>query len=156
MRVGLASSVTTLEARTGNETEIQASLYDRFGNLAYNHPNGMTASFAIPTGYAQYGSIDATSTFTNGVAKSKLRTTKKPGTLYYTTTVSPGLEGNTFSIQDKSGATLVIKGYSRNAAMVETYYLWNAEKLRKTNYNALSTTLLGADYGNVTVPNYLG
>ncbi len=33
--------------------------------------------------------------------------------------------------------------------------MWNKEKLQNTNYNALYTTLLGADYGNVTVPNYL-
>ncbi len=102
MRVGLTSGVATLEARTGNETEILATLYDRFGNVAYNHPSGMTATFAIPSGYAKYGSIDATGGFTNGVAKSKLRTTKKPGTLYYTVAVSPGLEANTFSITDKS------------------------------------------------------
>lgn len=38
---------------------------------------------------------------------------------------------------------------------MESYYLWNAEKLRRTNYNVLYTALLGADYGNVTVPNYL-
>lgn len=58
-------------------------------------------------------------------------------------------------MQDKSGASITIKGLSKNVGFIETYYLWNAAKLAKTNYNILSTTLLGADYGNVTVPNYL-
>jgi hypothetical protein len=50
----------------------------------------------------------------------------------------------------------VVKGFSKATGIVETYYLWNKSKLDRTNYNALSTTLLGADYGNVTVKNYLG
>ena len=69
--------------------------------------------------------------------------------------MTPGLEKNTFSVSDQSGASLVIQGYSKNVAFLESSYLWNAEKLKKTNYNVLSTTLIGADYGNVTVPNYL-
>jgi hypothetical protein len=156
MRVALTSSVAVLEARIGNETEIQATLYDRFSNVAYNHPGGTNARFNIPEVYARYGTIGESATFTNGVARTTLKTTKKPGSLYYTVEVTPGLESNTFEVADKSGARLVIKGYSKNVALLETFYLWNAEKLKNTNYSALSTTLLGADYGNITVPNYLG
>lgn len=49
-----------------------------------------------------------------------------------------------------------MNGFSKATGIIETYYLWNKSKLDKTNYNALSTTLLGADYGNITVKNYLG
>lgn len=82
--------------------------------------------------------------------------TNQPGTAFFSVAVSPGLETNSFTVSDQSGASLVIKGYSSNASFVDTFYLWNKSKLERTNYNALYTTLLGADYGNVTEENYLG
>lgn len=69
--------------------------------------------------------------------------------------VTPGLENNSFIVTDESGKSITINGYSKNVGFIESYYLWNAEKLKKTHYNVLYTALLGADYGNVTVPNYL-
>jgi hypothetical protein len=111
MRVALTSSVAVLEARAGNSTEIQATLYDRFSNVAYNHSGGLNAQFVIPDIYAKQGSIEKTAPFTNGVARTTFKTTKKPGSLYYAVEVTPGLESNSFEVTDKSGARLNIKGY---------------------------------------------
>lgn len=156
MRVGLSTDTAKLEAKSGNSAGITAQLFDRYGNLAFNHTGGLIANFKIPSGYGKYGSLGAsTVAFVNGVAETRINASSNPGTLYFTAEVTPGLEQNSFTIVDESGANLVIKGYSKNVAFLESYYLWNAEKLQKTNYNVLSTTLLGADYGNVTVPNYL-
>ncbi len=163
MRVGLLSDTAKFEAKVGNSAGITAQLFDRYGNIAYNHPAGMSANFTIPSGYGKYGSISGGNVpFANGEAKVQINSSSSPGTLYYMVEVAPGLETNTFTIEGENIDTtpptktsVTIKGYSKNVAYIESYYLWNAEKLAKTNYNVLSTTLLGADYGNVTVPNYL-
>lgn len=156
MRVGLQTDLSKLEAKIGKSATVTAQLFDRYGNIAYNHPAGMTAKFSIPSGYGKYGSITGGEVpFANGVARAQVNASSNPGTLYFTVEASPGLESNSFTISDASGAALVIKGYSKNVSFIESYYLWNAEKLQNTNYNVLSTTLIGADYGNVVVPNYL-
>ncbi|MDD2745687.1 MAG: VCBS repeat-containing protein, partial [Candidatus Gracilibacteria bacterium] len=156
MRVGLQTDTSKMEAKVGKSATVTAQLFDRYGNLAYNHPTGMTAKFSIPSGYGKYGSIAGGDVpFTNGVARAQVNASSNPGTLYFTVEATPGLESNSFTISDASGAALVIKGYSKNVSFIESYYLWNAEKLQNTNYNVLSTTLIGADYGNVVVPNYL-
>jgi hypothetical protein len=111
MRVALTSSVAVLEARAGNSTEIQATLYDRFANVAYNHSGGLNAQFTIPDIYTRYGTLDATASFNSGIARTTFKTTKKPGSLYYAVEVTPGLESNSFEVTDKSGARLNIKGY---------------------------------------------
>ncbi|MFZ4461251.1 MAG: hypothetical protein ACOYN2_01555 [Patescibacteria group bacterium] len=157
MRVGLSPDQTDLEARTGVQTTVTAKLFDRYGNLAYNHAEGMKAKFNLPGVSKKYASLNPDEvSFQKGVARTQLAVTNNPGTAYFSVTVSPGLEQNSFTVKDTSGASLVIKGYSSNASYVDTFYLWNKEKLERTNYNALYTTLLGADYGNVTEQNYLG
>lgn len=157
MRVGLAPDQASLEARTDVHTRITAKLFDRYGNLAYNHPAGLKANFFTPESAKQYGRITAENVdFVQGVARSELAVSSTPGTAYFGVRVAPGLESNSFTVSDKSGANLTIHGYSSNISSVDTFYLWNKEKLQKTNYNALYTTLLGADYGNITEPDYLG
>ncbi len=109
MRVGLSADTTTLEARKDAQTRVQAKLYDRYGNLATNHSAGMRASFSIPNGYGKFGSVSAGMDFVRGVASADIRATKNPGTLYYKVSVTPGLETNSFTVSDKSGASLAIK-----------------------------------------------
>lgn len=156
MRVDVSTRDGNLEAKRGNETSIESRLYDRYGNLAYNHIPGMTAAFSLAPGSEKYANITSSGSFLAGVASGKLSVTNEPGTVYCTVSVNPGLEANSMTITEASGASMVIKGYSKNAGYLETYYLWNKSKLERTNYSALTTTLLGADYGNVTVRDYLG
>lgn len=89
MRVGLSSTNSMLEANRDSKTTIEARLYDRFGNIAYNHAPGMTIDFKIPEGFGKYGSIEGATGFSRGVASATLHATKNPGTLYYIATVSP-------------------------------------------------------------------
>lgn len=58
MRVGLAPDQTDLEARSGVQTTVTAKLFDRYGNLAYNHLEGMKAKFTVPGISAKYGRIN--------------------------------------------------------------------------------------------------
>lgn len=89
---------------------MRAELFDRYGNVAYNHASGLHATFKIPSGYEKYGSTSTGAiAFVNGVASSQISVTGNPGTLYYMAEVSPGLENNSFTIADASGSTISIK-----------------------------------------------
>lgn len=90
MRVGLISDAAKMEATPGLSTAIRAELFDRYGNLAYNHTPGYTATFKVPTGYGKFGSITTGPvSFDKGVAIGQLTATSNPGTIYYIAEVSP-------------------------------------------------------------------
>lgn len=157
IRVGMDSANTTIEAKTGNSSTVTAKLYDRYGNIAYNHASGLKANFSVSDRSIRYGSVQNTEVaFAEGIARTNVVTTATPGTIYAIVSVNPGLENTTFTVTDsKNGTTITIHGYSKNVVAIDTAYFWNKEKLQKTNYNALYTTLLGADYGNITTKDYL-
>ncbi len=99
--------------------------------------------------------FEAESKFSGGIAEVKVETTRLPGTPYVIVEVSPGLESNAFAVSDASGASVTVSGYSKNAVPVDSYYLWNKEKVAKLEYNGLYTVLGGADFGNLTERDYL-
>lgn len=162
MRVALETEKPAMEARPGETQTVTARLFDRYGNLAYNHPeNAVTAKFSVPSEFRKYlrlggNAFSAESKFSGGVATVTVGSTRLPGTPYLVVEVSPGLETNSFAVTDKSGSTVVVSGYSKNAVVVDTYYLWNKSKIDKIQYNGLYTVLAGADYGNFTERDYLG
>ena len=162
MRVALETEKPSIEARSGGETEkITAKLFDRYGNLAYNHGSGVfTAKFSIPNHFQKNlrfvgNTYLAESKFGKGAAVIEVESTRMPGTPYVIVEVVPGLESNSYTVADKSGKTLTVTGYSKNAVAVDTYYLWNKEKVDKIEYNGLYTVLAGADFGNFTERDYL-
>ncbi|MFZ3232395.1 MAG: VCBS repeat-containing protein [Patescibacteria group bacterium] len=162
MRVSLETEKPAIEARTGETETVTAKLFDRYGNLAYNHADGAYSSkFSIPELFHKYlrfpGKVFAKdSQFKEGIATVTVETTRLPGSPYVIAEVAPGLESNSYSVTDKSGSTVTISGYSKNAVVVDSYYLWNKEKVNKLQYNGLYTVLAGADYGNFTERDYLG
>lgn len=90
MRVGLVSDSAKMEAAPGLSTTIRAELFDRYGNLAYNHASGYSATFKVPTGYGKFGSITSGAvSFDKGVAVAQLTATSNPGTIYYVVEVAP-------------------------------------------------------------------
>lgn len=162
MRVSLETEKPAIEAKTGETETVTAKLFDRYGNLAYNHAEGAYSSkFSIPEHFRKYlrfpGKVFATdSKFKEGVATVTVETTRLPGSPYVIAEVTPGLESNSYTVTDKSGASVMVSGYSKNAVVVDSYYLWNKEKVGKVEYNGLYTVLAGADYGNFTERDYLG
>lgn len=162
MRVSLETEKPAIEALTGETETVTAKLFDRYGNLAYNHGADAYASkFSIPEHFHKYlrfpGKVFAAeSKFKEGVATVTVETTRLPGSPYVIAEVSPGLESNSYTVTDKTGGSVTISGYSKNAVVVDSYYLWNKSKVGKVEYNGLYTVLAGADYGNFTEKDYLG
>lgn len=162
MRVSLETEKPAIEALTGETETVTAKLFDRYGNLAYNHGADAYASkFSIPEHFRKYlrfpGKVFAAeSKFKEGVATVTVETTRLPGSPYVIAEVSPGLESNSYTVTDKTGGSVTISGYSKNAVVVDSYYLWNKSKVGKVEYNGLYTVLAGADYGNFTEKDYLG
>lgn len=162
MRVSLETEKPAIEAKTGETETVTAKLFDRYGNLAYNHgADAYVSKFSIPEHFRKYlrfpGKVFAAeSKFKEGVATVTVETTRLPGSPYVIAEVSPGLESNSYTVTDKTGGSVTISGYSKNAVVVDSYYLWNKSKVGKVEYNGLYTVLAGADYGNFTEKDYLG
>lgn len=168
MSFEFATANDRMEAREGNTENTRATLYDRYGNIAYN-TLGYRLMVNIPLESQKYAILAsdeipsvssdisrATYAFSGGMLDFTLGTTALPGKAYIIGTVVPGLESNTFDITDKSDKTLTVTGISQNVAFLDTYYVFNKSKIDKIRYDAQYTTLLGGEYGDVTVPEYLG
>ncbi|MDD5769409.1 MAG: hypothetical protein PHE25_00425 [Candidatus Gracilibacteria bacterium] len=50
---------------------------------------------------------------------------------------------------------ITISGVGENAGKIETFYFWNKDKITGKKYNGLYTTLLGSNYGDITVKDNL-
>lgn len=161
MSVEMRTANPKIEAKIGSKTIVQAALHDRYGNLAYNHAPGYTIALSIPNEYENYvsfggGSAQAGASFQEGRANVEVFATRFPGTSYVIGTVAPSLEANTVTYTDAKGNSATLKGLTKGLAMIDSYYLFNKEKVQNLQYNSLYTVLLGADYGNVTHEDYLG
>jgi hypothetical protein len=64
-------------------------------------------------------------------------------------------EKNTLVAFFRLNNTQTITWVWSNAWMIETYYFWKADKIQDNFYNSIYTTLLWADYGNITTEDYL-
>lgn len=161
MRVALETEKAMMEAKTGESETITARLFDRYGNLAYNHAEKeYLARFSIPEAFRKSLRLPENLTafdnaFQKGVASVTVSATKTPGTPYLSVEVIPGLEKNAFTVSDKSGKSITIAGYSKDAIAVDTYYLWNKSKIEKSEYNGLYTVLAGANFGDLTTKDFL-
>lgn len=50
---------------------------------------------------------------------------------------------------------IIISWLGENAGKIETFYFWNKQKIDGNKYNSIYTTLLGAGYGDITIPDNL-
>lgn len=84
MRITLETEKPAIEAKTGETETVTAKLFDRYGNLAYNHAEGAYSSkFSIPEHFRKYlrfpGKVFATdSKFKDGIATVTVETTRLP------------------------------------------------------------------------------
>lgn len=161
MRVALETEKPAIEARTSETETVTAKLFDRYGNLAYNHADGaLSVKFSIPEHFRKYlrfpgKKFESETKFSAGIANVSVETTRLPGSPYVIAQVVPGLESNSYTVTDGEGKSVTISGYSKGAVVVDSYYLWNKEKVSKVQYNGLYTVLAGADFGNFTERDYL-
>lgn len=95
MRVSLETEKPAIEALTGETETVTAKLFDRYGNLAYNHgADAYVSKFSIPEHFHKYlrfpGKVFAAeSKFKEGVATVTVETTRLPGSPYVIAEVVP-------------------------------------------------------------------
>ena len=161
MSFTFAKANDRMEAIEGNKDPTRATLYDRYGNIAYN-TTGYTLNIAVPLESQKYASVSGNSLpFTDGTLNFDILTTPLPGRAYIIGKVSPELERNSFTVIDKPidnnpPKTLIISGVSQNVTLLDTYYVFNKSKLDNMKYDAQYSVLLGGEYGDITQQNYLG
>jgi len=131
-----------MEARTGNFNKTRATLYDRYGNIAYN-TTGYKLTTSLPQDSKKYASVSSSEhIFTDGSLDFDIEATAIPGKAYIIGTITPALETNSFTITDKSSKTLTVSGVSKNVTLLDTYYLFNKSKLATMKYDAQYSVLL--------------
>lgn len=222
IRTDVSASKTKMEATSDESSIVKVELKDRYGNTVFTDSTSMV-SLEIPDKYKAVLKADAvTGTVREWVASFTLRATPIPGIAYFKTTVSPGLENNSFTLpwqnpfpkplltitalrQDgvltdlwkklfeevtsslyrfrpqtesallsneaynalwiwakatilqlfRDSEGIVVRWVSQNAGSIETFYFWNSEKVEGNKYNAVYTTLLWSNYGDITQKGYL-
>jgi hypothetical protein len=156
MSFGFLKVDDRIEAKVGNLDNTRATLYDRYGNIAYN-TTGYKLAISIPPESQKYTTLSQTEvSFVDGILNFNIGATALPGKAYIVGTVSPGLETNSFTITDKSTQTVTVTGVSSNVTILDTYYLFNKSKLDTMRYDAQYSVLLGGNYGDLTQQSYLG
>lgn len=159
MEMALTSDASQLEALTGSVFRIRATLLDRYGNIAWNHPTPSTVRLEIPAAYRRSGSMSASSdrtlSFTRGTADATLTATEVPGRIFLIGTASPALESNSFSLETEPGRTTTVNGISQDVLSLSTSYVWNRVKIDRTDLSSRVNLLMGAAYGDISSAGYL-
>ena len=154
IKLDLSITQPQIEASNESFTYVKSELKDRYGNLVFDD-NTTTATLEILDKYAPIISAEVKSTtFQKWAATFKLSASDFPGTAYFKISTNPSLDGNFFIVQDDSWE-LVISWVWESVGKIETFYLWNKEKITGKKYNALYTTLLWANYGDIQTQDYL-
>ena len=73
---------------------------------------------------------------------------------YFKINSNPSLSLNSFLIEDENWK-LEVAWVWENAAKVESFYVWNKNKIEKSSYNSIYTTLLGSNYWDIEQKDYL-
>lgn len=163
MRTELTLDKSKIEASPSAKSNLKVELKDRYWNTCFNDS---VSNFSIEVLDKYSSVITPTPTSASSIKwvwEFVLYWTDTPWVAYFKTTVSPSLEWNSFTISD--GITdlnkdwivdeLTINWISSNAWKINTYYFWNKLKTDPRLYNWIYTTLLGANYWDVTEKDYL-
>jgi len=154
IKLDLSLTQPQIEASSESFTYVKSELKDRYGNLVFNDSSTI-ASLEILDKYASIISSEIKDiTFQKWIATFKISASDFPGTGYFKISTNPSLDGNFFIVQDDSWE-LVISWVWESVGKVETFYLWNEDKIKGKKYNALYTTLLWANYGDIKEESYL-
>lgn len=150
----LSLSSENIEADSASFSNLRVELKDRFWNLVFND-NSTVASLEILDKYKNTIFTNNYSTnFKDWVAYFKINATDNPWIAYYKVKTNPSLANNYFEI-DWNDWTLKIYWEWEAVWQLQTSYFWNKDKINGKKYNALYTTLLWANYWDITQNNYL-
>lgn len=154
VKIDLVLDKSEMEASSDSFANLSVELKDRYNNLVFND-NETIASIEILEDYSniiEYDNPEAT--FDWWKANFKIYWTINPWIWYFKVSTNPSLELNNFTVIDE-GWNLEVNGVWENASLVETFYVWNKDKIENSNYNALYTTLLWSNYWDIDQKDYL-
>lgn len=154
IKMDLTLSKTEMEADSIEKSTLFVELKDRYNNLVFTDNSTKTnlsidkkyLSIIMPEWYSEVVS--------KWVSKFILHSTKTPGLAYFKVSTNPNLALNSFTIEDESW-DFVVSWVWENAGFIETFYLWNKDKIDWNSYNSIYTTLLWANYWDIEQENYL-
>lgn len=162
MEIALKATATSMEASSVNgNTDLSVTLRDRYGNIVYNHPTNALVTFRIPVEYQRFANFSnnvysKTLAFGAGKAGTRLFATDVPGAFFVHAKTSLPLEDASVTIRSDAETTFTLSGSSTDALAISSYYLYNQQKVDRSDYNARYSLLLGAAYGDTTTPGALG
>ncbi|MBW7954446.1 VCBS repeat-containing protein [Candidatus Gracilibacteria bacterium] len=154
LRLNLTLSKSKLEATTNSYSTLYAEIKDRYGNTLWNDDETVL-NLDILEKYKGIISGDISSKkVVKGKTEFKINATNLPGTAYFKVSSTPSLSNNKIEI-GSGNDKLTVNGVGENFGKIETFYFWNKEKINGNYYNSIYTTLLGSNYGDITIKDNL-
>lgn len=154
MKIDLVLSKNKLDASSNDYSTVNIELKDRYNNLVFND-NSTKVDIEILPEYTHILTFDKkTNNVIEWKTSFKVYSTINPWIWYFKVSTNPSLALNTFSIEDESWKLEVVWVWE-NAAKIETFYIWNKDKISKSSYNSIYTTLLWASYWDIEQKDYL-
>jgi len=154
MKIDLVLSKNKLDASSSDYSTVNIELKDRFNNLVFTD-NSTNVDLEILPEYTHILTFDKKSNIVKEWKTSfKIYSTVNPWIWYFKVSTNPSLALNKFMIEDESWKLEVIWVWE-NAAKIETFYVWNKDKISKSSYNSIYTTLLWASYWDIEQKDYL-
>ncbi len=143
-----------LEAKKNNESFINLELKDIYNNVVFTNSNSVIKLEILDKYKNIIWSTNFEKKLHNWVANFKIFTTDLPWKAYLKFSINKKLEENEFIVW-KGDKKLIIKWVSENAIMIETFFFYNKGSIIWNKYNSLYTTLLWAEYWDITQKDYL-
>jgi len=154
MKIDLVLSKNKLDASSNDYSTVNIELKDRYNNLVFTD-NSTNIDLEILPEYTHILTFDKKSNIVKEWKTSfKVYSTVNPWIWYFKVSTNPSLALNTFSIEDESWKLEIVWVWE-NAAKIETFYVWNKDKISKSSYNSIYTTLLWASYWDIEQKDYL-
>jgi len=154
MKIDIVLSKSKLEANTKDYSNVTVELKDRYNNLVFTDSKTKVDLEILPI-YTHLITSDKNSLVVKDwKANFKVYSTVNPWIWYFKVSTNPSLELNKFLIEDESW-NLEVSWVWENAAKVESFYVWNKEKIDKSSYNSIYTTLLWSNYWDIEQKDYL-
>lgn len=154
VKMDLILSNSKIEAKNWAYSELQVELKDRYNNLVFND-NNTRLSLDILENYTHiiWSNSDEESV-SWWKARFRIYWTANPWIWYFKVSSNPNLSINKIILEDDNWQTQ-INWVWENAWSIETFYMWNKEKIDNIEYNSLYTTLLWSNYWDIEQKNYL-
>ncbi len=154
IKIDLILSKSKIEASEDASSTLNVELKDRYNNIVFDDNTTIT-DLEILDKYSHIITSDKTTDQVNKwKASYKIYGTINPWVAYFKVGTNPSLSLNSFTITDENN-TLVVKWVGENVWKIETFYFWNKDKLSWKRYNSIYTTLLWANYWDITQKDYL-